>query len=149
MFGTNWIILFVPTFHKLPRSHNHPEPLNLKTTKRLKIASFNLYYYLIHNGLWSKKSKNRFRTQMPKFLREILQNNCLNIFGYNFLVNLTIFLAKKFVWWYTYFGRKVQNNVLWEDKGSVFKNRLKSEFKRRRELLSYIKFEQLIKFFIF
>lgn len=39
-----------------------------------------------------------------------------------------------------------RDDVLSEDKGSVLKNRLNSEFKMRRELLSYIKFEQLILF---
>lgn len=42
-----------------------------------------------------------------------------------------------------------RDDVLWEGKGSVFNNRLKSEFKMRRELLSYIKLEKLILFILF
>lgn len=83
---------------------------------------------------------------MPKSLRDILQNKCLNISEQYCLVTSTLFLTKNFVWWYIS-GRKVQrDDILWEDKSSVFNNRLRSEFKRRRELLSYIKFEQMTLF---
>lgn len=61
---------------------------------------------------------------MSKFLREILQNKCLNTFEWYCLVTSTLCLTKNFVWWYIS-GRKVQrDDILWKDKDCVFKTNL-------------------------